>query len=1003
MVVLFLPVRTSAQFFVNGDDPGKLEWNYIDTESFRIIYPETCDSLAKVYGYQLEKFKTPLSYTTGYKVGQGDRKLMPVILHTYNAANGNVAWAPRRMDMYTLASAYDSEPMPWSTMLSVHEGRHVTQMQFGMTNSHRPFKYIFGEMWNILASVVYPGMFFIEGDAVIAETALTRSGRGRTADFLNYYMVAFDQGDFRNWNRWLYGSQKYYTPDYYSLGYMDLAGFRYIYDCPEIMKEAYDMASRKILNLSPVQTRMKQISGKKWKKAFMEICDTMQGIWSKEAELRAPFICMEHVTKEPRYYTDYIKSTIIGDDIYAVKKGFLDSPTLVRIDPDGNEERISTFAYETSRLIHKDGKIYWTETTPDPRWSLKINSRVRYMDLDKESKKNLTDKDKLLFNPSFSGDRMATVRYAVDGSNFISIRDAKGNTIDVQAPDSLQLMETGWIGDAVYVTAVSDNGYGIYCHDGNWKCVLDPQPVKIKDFQTGGKDFLMFTCDRTGVNELYHLYPHTGELIQKTSTRYGAQDFNYSEDGKYLYYTSQTLKGLELFRTPVQSLINRSVDFSDIHKYVLAENMTRQEKEIAATKEDKTDITDITFSKPQKYGKAAHMFNIHSWTPVYVSVDNIMNMSFDRIYQAASLGVSGIMQNRLSTGVGEIGYSAHKDPYNRDLWRHSGHFKFTYSGLYPIFEVKLDFNDRAARQSCSKIILDEKGSFFSMNSYELDTPYIEGQIKTYIPFDFSSGGWYKGIIPQLSYRISNDMFNTSISILKNEINLVDNTSFNYNFAGVTDGKNTFRHSLSGSVRAYTMMSTPNSAVYPRWGIGVEAGGIGSFESKNIISPAGYLYSYGYIPGLLPEQGIKLTVMHQRKLNNKAILGQPAVQILPRGLASTPGLTNWVAIRNTSMTKFTADYAIPLYIGDIAIGGGFFYIKRLVLTPHIDYTVAGDLKLMSTGVDMVFDLNSILWLGWPVSVGTTYSYSDLADFNIINQQSGIQSNAHHLGFVFNVSF
>ena len=53
----------------------------------------------------------------------------------------------------------------------------------------------------------------------------------------------------------------------------------------------------------------------------------------------------------------------------------------------------------------------------------------------------------------------------------------------------------------------------------------------------------------------------------------------------------------------------------------------------------------------------------------------------------------------------------------------------------------------------------------------------------------------------------------------------------YSFLTATEGHNTFRHSISGSVRGYAMLSTPNSAVYPKWGIGVEAGGSGSIESS----------------------------------------------------------------------------------------------------------------------------------------------------------------------------
>ena len=57
--LIFIPFTASAQFFVTGDDPGRLRWNYMDTESYRVIYPQGSDSLARVYARKLEKYKVP--------------------------------------------------------------------------------------------------------------------------------------------------------------------------------------------------------------------------------------------------------------------------------------------------------------------------------------------------------------------------------------------------------------------------------------------------------------------------------------------------------------------------------------------------------------------------------------------------------------------------------------------------------------------------------------------------------------------------------------------------------------------------------------------------------------------------------------------------------------------------------------------------------------------------------------------------------------------------------
>ena len=996
---VLLPVSLDAQFYVTGDDPGRLKWYTIDTDNFSIIYPEGTDSLARIYGYKLEKFRLPVSRSTGYL----NKGRMPVVMHAYNAANGSVAWAPQRMDLFTIPSPYAPEPMPWSTMLSVHEGRHVTQMQFGMTKAQKPFGWAFGEMWNILASIVYPGLATIEGDAVIAETALTNSGRGRTADFLNYYMVAFDNGDFRKWWKWRAGSQHRYAPDHYALGYLTIGGFRYLYDCPEFMNTLYDYASRRPYDPLAFLTVTRQITGKRREEAFQEVSRTMHGIWKAEAEARAPFIPMEPVTEEPRLYADYQGTTILDNVIYSIKSGHETAPVLVSISRDGKEKVISRFAYETSGLKTSESlkRLYWSETSTDGRWSLKTNSRIRYINVGIKGKRKLTGTGNLLYNPDINpaDNFVATVEYDIDGSSLLTVVNGVSGETDssVKGPEGVQLIETAWIGDEIFSTGITEEGYGVYKYsDGQWSVVLEPQPVKIKDFRAYGKE-IMLTCDRTGVNELYHLNPSTGSLRQKTVTRYGASDFAYDDEGRYLYYSSQTLKGMKMFRTATEDLVDREVDFTQKHTWTLAEALARQEKELAAEDGFEETVTEVevNFSEPRRYRKFPHMFNVHSWAPVYVNVDNIMNMSYDYIWQAASLGMTGIMQNRLSNASGEFGYSAHKDPYDPSKWRHSGHARFIYSGLYPVFELSVDFNDRAARQYNTTAYIMEKGTSISLGSRTLDTPYIEGRISMYIPWSFSSGGWYKGVIPRLTYRIGNDKFNTSMAVTQEQGGF-------YSYLYSTEGKNTFRHSLSGSLRAYTMLSTPNSAVYPKWGIGVEAGASGSLESASYLSPMGYGYLYGYVPGLIPTHGIKLTAMHQMKLSD-APFGQATVNIMPRGLSGNSALLSWLSVRNTHMTKVTVDYACPIFIGDISIGGTMFSIKRLVVNPHFDYTIAGGYGLFSAGAELILDLSSILNFGWPCSFGVTYSYNDGNGFDIFAQQSGLPVSHHYAGPTFNVSF
>ena len=78
-------------------------------------------------------------------------------------------------------------------------------------------------------------------------------------------------------------------------------------------------------------------------------------------------------------------------------------------------------------------------------------------------KKTLKNKA-LLYNPVHSDGKIASVRYHHDGRSSVEIIEpVSGNTLMcIDAPDSLQLVETAWMDGQIFVSAISENGYGIY-------------------------------------------------------------------------------------------------------------------------------------------------------------------------------------------------------------------------------------------------------------------------------------------------------------------------------------------------------------------------------------------------------------------------------------------------------------------------------------------------------------------------------------------------------------
>ncbi|MCD8313664.1 MAG: hypothetical protein LUC24_05840, partial [Bacteroidales bacterium] len=455
-----------AQFYVVGDDPASIRWYSIRTDHYRIVYPAGLDSLARAYGRSLEQFQPVVGNTVGHAPAQYNRRGVPVILHSFNAiSNGSVAWAPKRMDLYTSPEAYSPEPMPWIDNLTIHEQRHVSQMQVGLSpGTFRALGYVFGEMLDGAVAGIYLTSY-IEGDAVVAETAFSRSGRGRTADFLNYYMIAFDNGDMRSLQRWRLGSQTRYYLDKYAFGYMQISTMRYLFGNSTFFAEYYENMARRPYDIGGFRRILRPKTGGLGERAlFKVVTDTLRTMWGEEIAARAPYTPYTDVTPHERRYVDFSGATTSGGDIYAVRSGITRPAALVRISPKGNVKTLRAFASASSKLVSANDRLYWSEYAYN-RWDLGTRSIIRYYDTSTRRTGTLTRRGRL-FNPAASpdGTLLSAVQYLDDARSALVILDSDSGTqlASTTAPDSLQIVESAWIGDRIYVSAISHDGFGIY-------------------------------------------------------------------------------------------------------------------------------------------------------------------------------------------------------------------------------------------------------------------------------------------------------------------------------------------------------------------------------------------------------------------------------------------------------------------------------------------------------------------------------------------------------------
>lgn len=963
-----------AQFFLTGDDPGHLRWYSVQTPHYEIVYPKGADSLARVYGTLLEQFRQPLGRSIGEVPGEGRRRRMPVVLHThYPYSNGSMVCAPWRMDLYTMPDAYGADPVPWPVQLASHEPRHQAQLQLSAKGFMKPFPYIVGQAWNALGWALYFDSSMGEGDAVAAETGLNRGTRAYTADFLNYIQVALDQGDYRSWNHWYFGSYKKFTPDLYKISYMGIAGGRYLTDNPLFTKEVIERSLHHPLPFTPGSFHrvIKAATGqKKFKNAFPLLMDSFNEVWQASARERGPFLTLTPVTAEESFPVDYQNPVWAGGRLFAVRSGYLYPAELVEIT-EGRAVRKHSIGAHSSQLSYDAtrGRIYWSETRRDPRWSLSGSSALCYYDVRRNKVCTLVS-GKRYYSPQVADDGscMAVIEYRTDGSQTVLVMSPDSGEIseDWGVPSGVQFTETAWLDGALYALGIGPEGYGLWMHwEGNeWRQKLAPSAQKVVNF--GSHDgALEWVSDRSGVNELYRYEPSTGRLVQLTATRYGASDF--CRAGELLYCTSQTLQGKMLFSVEESDLQPREAEFSQLAPHPIEDKLREQEASLGP----QPDFAQaVAFSAPKRYSKLGHT-SLHSWLPLYLDGDAIVKDSFDFTYEYASLGLTGFFQNTLSTFSGVLGYGIHRDPDRKGAWRNAFHLRTTYSGGLPIFEFKLDAGDQAAQQFFVLRRFGVSSGNVSVNTALRKEPFVNGSLRVYIPWQFSRCGMLYGFTPQFRYSLSNHLFARGPVDFMEDPGGTEGAA-RYHLSAVSAPESVPMQRLGVALRGYWMRPKARSAVYPRWGIGLEAGanlrpGITQYFAPNV-----YGYAYGYLPGVVRTQGLRLTAMVQQQLlQDGSRFGELAVNTLPRGF-ETMAQTS-VGRAFPFQWKVSADYAIPVYVGDISLPG-LLYVKNFLLSPHGDFTGLGRSEhLWSAGVDISGNFNQILIFAYNITLGVSVDY------------------------------
>jgi hypothetical protein len=287
------------------------------------------------------------------------------------------------------------------------------------------------------------------------------------------------------------------------------------------------------------------------------------------------------------------------------------------------------------------------------------------------------------------------------------------------------------------------------------------------------------------------------------------------------------------------------------------------------------------------------LFRFHSWVPLYADPDELKNLQLDRFTNSVNPGATMFTQNSLSTAIGRLAYK-----YAHGF--HSGHLTFTYKGWLPIIDFKFNINERKAVQySDLQVVRDTLRGRISITG----TPYISSTLRLYIPFNFNSKGWVRGLIPQVEGVFTNDRY-----YLKN------------------NDTPCYSPYLFGGLSWYERLPMAARELYPRWGY--------MLRNYYLFAPfqrigSGYVGSIDvttYSPGLWPNHGLRLKAGFQWQQVEDRGYYLPGILPPPRG---------YPYMGTKQMTSLSAEYGLPLIYPDWNIAW-LIYFKRIQLIMFSDY-------------------------------------------------------------------
>lgn len=892
-VALILCLPVSSQYVITGQDPASTKWSQIKTDHFQIIYPQQNEENGQDMARKLEAAYDYLLYSLHAQPRQ-----ISVILHsasTYsNALNG---WAPRRIEIWPLPDQ-ETYGQDWLAQLAIHELRHTVQVEKMNQGLGEILSLLLGEQSQAATIGLFVPFWYLEGDAVVAETALSNAGRGRVPSFTQELRALVLEKGIKKYDNLLLGSYKTFIPNHYVVGYHAVAINRCYKGAVYYDKKLNDIARysawRKLFS-----GRGNDMRDRSKIKHVTFAIHKLDSLWRTVGEIKPPYFSEELLSQKKGYHS-YINPIVVGDTIWALENSLSDIPQIVGIIHSNIIKRIPLGNLTEAHFGANNDFLVWSERIQDKRWQHRTFNDLILYSIRTGKTQRITKRSRF-FHPVINvRDEIAAVEVGESGRSRIVILNTDGETIGVVAEsDNGLLMQPCWDekGESVAYIKITNKGKVLYNWNADGNMVIRKPALVEISHPAFGADALYYTVADSGMNVI-HRFTFSDSLdVAVLASKFGVDYPAFDFPKRHLIYADYTSDGYKLKSVIRDSLYNVYKSIKSPLPVKLPEELVKQEKGVVDF-----DVYSDTLYISSKYSKW-NLIGIHSWFPFYMS-SGYGDQRFPGVYL--------LSQNKLSNTVMYAGYNG--DSRQKDEMFKAG---LSFRMFFPVFDFEYTRGlDEVQFISGGRYRIN--GDEYLVHTSESSSPIekIKGTLS--FPLNVGRREWSRRITPYVNCEREFYPGHTLDVTASPDINSKRILKeFGYNERSI----------MSAGVLMYNYRHESSRDLFPKFGQKIRLvykesiGGNSNYGSMS----AGDIELY--FPGILKNHHLSTYLGGQIRDAEDARLHFLDYINTPRGENS---------LFADQLLSLSTEYHLPVLYPDMSFGW-LVYIKRIGLSSFFDYS------------------------------------------------------------------